>query len=268
MTTQKKIKSNKIFRKIRSKRQSGGVLEGIQEEKNTALLDAVLHNLFDEANDALEQGADVNTRYSRGGTTPLMVAAAYGQEEIVELLLKWKANVNLTSTLDNYTALMFASENDQLGIADLLLINGANVNAINDEGDTAIILAAAFGNEEIVELLLDEGATNVNAKNKYGVTALEVATKNRHTKIVKLLKKAIEIEKNKQEAMIQVENRDNKIPSLRTLIHRQLPTHPTIEINEYDFMLPPSKLGGKRKKRKTKKSKKTFKKTRSKKTVS
>jgi len=274
-SNRKSKKSKKIFRKTRSKRQSGGVTE----EENPylsfdpdKLLNDIKDNNVDLMREALEQGLDVNTRPfpNRGGATLLMIAAVYGHKEMVLLLLEWGANVNLTSTLDNYTALIFASENNEDDeIVDILLINGANVNAINDDGDTAIILAAAYGNEEIVKLLLKKGATNVNAKNKYGVTALKAATRNHRTGVVKLLKEAIEIEKeirgHKQEAMELVRQRDVKIPSLRTMIHRQLPTHLTTEINEYDFMLPPSKLGGKRKRRITKKYKR---KTRSKKTVS
>ena len=265
----KRRKSKKIFRKTRSKRQSGGIIE----PENLELVNAVIYNDDGLVRNALEQGLDVNTRPlpSRGGATLLMMAAAYGHAEMVLLLLVWGANVNLTSTLDNYTALMFACENEQFETVDILLNNGANINAIDSHGNTAIFLASEVGDFDIVELLLERGATNVNAKNKYGVTALEAATRNQQTGVVKLLKEAIEIEKkirdHKQEAMKQVEDRVVKIPSLRTMIQRQLPTHPTTKINEYDFMLPPSKLGGKRKsKRKTKrKTNKRFRKTRSKK---
>ena len=258
-------KSKKIFRKTRSKRQSGGIIE----PENLELVNAVIYNDDGLVRNALEQGLDVNTRPlpSRGGATLLMMAAAYGHAEMVLLLLVWGANVNLTSTLDNYTALMFACENEQFETVDILLNNGANINAIDSHGNTAIFLASEVGDFDIVELLLERGATNVNAKNKYGVTALEAATRNQQTGVVKLLKEAIEIEKkirdHKQEAMKQVEDRVVKIPSLRTMIQRQLPTHPTTEINEYDFMLPPSKLGGKRKSKR--KTNKRFRKTRSKK---
>ena len=106
----------------------------------------------------------------------------------------------------------------------MLLNKGADIHTINNHGDTALILANAMG----------------------------------RTEIVKLLEEAIEIKQtvkgHKQEAMELVRQRDVKIPSLRTIIHRQLPTYPTTEINESVFMLPPSKLGGKRKTRKSKKS--------------
>ena len=39
-----------------------------------------------------------------------------------------------------------------------------------------------------------------------------------------------------------VRHRDVKIPSLRTLAYRQLPTYNTTEINEYYLLYPPSKL--------------------------
>ena len=95
---------------------------------------------------------------------------------------------------------------------------------------------------------------DVNAKDNNDYTALMWAVEFGHTSIVDLLEKAIETEKqirgHKQTAMELVRHRDVKIPSLRTLAYRQLPTYTTTEINQYD-LLPPSKLGGKRRTRKT-----------------
>lgn len=258
-------KSNKRFRKTRSKKQRGGVKEKQQEEKNLFLLNAVIHDLFDEVNYALEQGADVNTRYSPTGETPLMVASVYGYDEIVELLLDWGADVNLTSTIQNYTALIWASENGQFETVKILLDNGANVNAINDEGDTAIFLASLAGEFEIVKLLLERGATNVNTKNIHGDTAIEAAIRNNHTEVAKLLKKHIiaeivpkHLEKQqavKEEYLQNVENLDivkHEVPFKMKVGQHRMPDDISHTIKKF--------FGGKRKtrksKRKTKKSKK------------
>ena len=103
-------------------------------------------------------------------------------------------------------------------------------------------------------MLLEKGA-DVNAENVYDSTALHFASNFGYTEVEELLKKAIEDEKevkgHKQEAMKQVSQRNVKIPSLRTLAYRQLPTSSTTKIKEY-AMLPPNKLGGKRKSKKSK----------------
>jgi len=141
----------------------------------------------------------------------------------------------------------------------MLLDAGADVNATDNRGSTALMKASWNGNIEIVKMLLKKGA-DVNAKTNDNITALSGASVNGHTEVAELLEKVIETEKevkgHKQEAMKQVIQRDVKIPSLRTLAYRQLPTFTTTQIKEYD-MLPPNKLGGKRKTKK-------FRKTRSK----
>lgn len=74
----------------------------------------------------LDHGADVNDRYTRNDTTPLISAAAAGHEEILRDLLERGADVN-ARTKDNYTALMAACEWDHPELAEILLEHGADV---------------------------------------------------------------------------------------------------------------------------------------------
>jgi hypothetical protein len=85
----------------------------------------------------LETGADVDTKEPTGGSTPLLVAATFGQVEV----------------------------------ANFLIEKGANVNAGSNDGATALHGAAFFCHTEIVKLLLDKGA-EVNPKNIRGETPL------------------------------------------------------------------------------------------------
>jgi peptidoglycan/LPS O-acetylase OafA/YrhL len=85
----------------------------------------------------IASGTDLETREPAGGSTPLMIAALYGNAEAARLLVE----------------------------------AGAKVNAKNKEGDTALHMAAFFCHTEIVELLLENGA-EVNAKNNKGETPL------------------------------------------------------------------------------------------------
>ena len=209
------------------RRQRGGKTD--QEEKDTYLLEAAVIDDPDKVTDALDAGANVNTK-DNDGRTSLILASRHGHTEIVTMLLEKGADVNAKNN-DGYTALIMASEREHMEIVIDLLANGADVNAKDDNDYTALDWAVEFG----------------------------------HTSVVELLEKAIKTEQetrsNKQNAMGLVRDRHEKVPSLQTLSHRNIDTHATMLYNKAatDGIVPAigSKLGGKRKTRKYKKSKKS-----------
>ena len=83
----------------------------------------------------LDIGTEVNAQQLPAATTPLMVAALFGQIEA----------------------------------ANLLIQKGAKINAQNNDGATALHLAAFFCQSETARFLLDKGA-DVSAKNNRGET--------------------------------------------------------------------------------------------------
>ncbi len=89
----------------------------------------------------LAAGADINGRGSIGNTTPLVIAAIYGQKDVAALLIK----------------------------------KGADLSISSDDGATPLLIAAFFGHRDIVEQLLQNGA-DVNAKNKDGRTPLDTVS--------------------------------------------------------------------------------------------
>merc|ERR1711990_379004 len=95
----------------------------------------------------LKAGADVDAKTIRRHETALMYAAASSVPEVVNLLIKYKANVNATACYGtkysgDKTALMRTSRNARYGleIAKILLDNGADVNVIDDLDRTALSL--------------------------------------------------------------------------------------------------------------------------------
>ena len=168
----KSKKSNKRFRKTRSKRQRGGVTK--QKRK-------------------------------RNMNASLIMASSKGDTIIVNELLKKGANVN-AKTKDGYTALIWASSMGHTKIVAMLLAAGADVNAKDNNGWTALQGASACDTEvdlpwyqvehemqyktEIAEMLLEKGA-DVNARNDYGVTAFQIASRDECTETIKLLKRYI-----------------------------------------------------------------------------
>ena len=231
----------------------------------------------------LDKGADIDS-IDVSQQTALMVASGMGHFGIVELLLKRGANVNATEN-DGYTALIYASsgEDGHPEIVKLLLEKGADVNASENDGYTALIYASQNGHTEIVKMLLD--TTKINVRTTESRQALINAIENDHHKIVSMLLGSgvnpykitgnrsspfdTARQQNKHETLRMigqlVKSQDakhqlinqvpevkqkQKIPSLKTLTHRQLPSDAISQINPYKHhMLPRGKLGGKRKSR-------------------
>jgi ankyrin repeat protein len=105
----------------------------------------------------LEAGAQVNTP-SRNAmqVTPLSSAAAGQRLEIAQRLLEYGADAN-TVQAGGFTPLHSAAQNGQLEMAALLLSYGAQVNARSQDGKTP--LAMAEDSQAMADLLQEAGGT-------------------------------------------------------------------------------------------------------------
>lgn len=123
-------------------------------------------------------------RVDAQGQTPLMVAAAFGSDAAVRLLITSGANAR-AKTDAGLTALHLAATN--AAKVRLLLDAGADVKAASSAGRTPLIIAAsANGNIDVVRLLLARGA-NVNDADSVGITPLVAATNVNDIEVAKLL---------------------------------------------------------------------------------
>ena len=72
---------------------------------------------------AIADGVNVNSKGIIGGSTPLLIAAMEGHNEVVELLISKGADVNTKHNI-GHTPLDWAISNDQTETADLLRKHG------------------------------------------------------------------------------------------------------------------------------------------------
>lgn len=155
----------------------------------TALHIAVRRGDVDVVKALVARGANPNARVVRAtparrisddvalprdvvGSTPLWLAARYGQVEVLEALGD-TADPALTAN-DGSTALMMAIGRDARGSLEAvrhLIDRGADVHASDELGDTALHKAASAGFDEVVRLLVDKGAS-VDVRNQQGQSPL------------------------------------------------------------------------------------------------
>lgn len=176
-----------------------------QAVQHLALIDACVANDLDAVRRALKRGADpawvVPDRYAyvRGSGPAVLMAAAGGQPDIMQLLLEQRPELAKTygRTLLDKTIAGLADKSDRNErtryerIIKLLLDRKVDVTRPDLGGYTPLMVAARFGQSEVVRLLLGAGA-NVSAKNNKGETALTLSKtvaqrRPEHEVIAKLL---------------------------------------------------------------------------------
>ena len=132
----------------------------------------------------INNGSDLNAR-DELGRTPLIMAAAYGHDEIVRLLILNGAEINAKNNCGQ-TALMFASQNGHPNVVKVLIDAGTDLNAHADDGTTALIFASVFHHPDIAEILLNHGADPA-AINNHSQTALIAAASVGNHELAELL---------------------------------------------------------------------------------
>lgn len=113
------------------------------------------------------------------------------------VILTISHNVSLAGVNED---LMKACAKNDANFAKLAIENGADVNFKDKNGFTPLMLAANFGNTEMVKLLAQKNA-DLKAESNNGDTALSLAEAKGHAEIVTFLKKRIEKDRPKPEAV-------------------------------------------------------------------
>lgn len=120
-----------------------------------------------------------------GGYTAFLMAVKYGQHQVVEQLIG-RANLAQVNDLGD-SALHIAAEYGYEQVISVLLKHNANANYKDKSGATPMFRAAAYGREKALTLLLENNTQHMDTQNKLGDTALHMAVKFARIATVKIL---------------------------------------------------------------------------------
>lgn len=155
------------------------------------------NRILDVQNYILRCSFDINLR-DENSLTMLMVACLYGYYDMVDTLIKLKADVDLVDKngnnalvwcIQNYdivkllvhakinvnqqnfefkTPLMFASQLGELNVVKLLLKHNANIHDIDSNGNNALLWSCAIMNNKQIIRYLIRNKINSTIRNKNG----------------------------------------------------------------------------------------------------
>jgi ankyrin repeat protein len=121
--------------------------------------------------------------YAPDGFQPIGLAAFFGHQAVVELLLRVGAEIDAPSKNPMHVRpLHSAIANRRTAIAKLLIEHGADVDSTQADDFTPLHEAAQNGMLEVSQWLLDRGA-HVNARLANGKTPLALAIEQRHVEV-------------------------------------------------------------------------------------
>jgi ankyrin repeat protein len=150
---------------------------------NTPLMHAIKAEQW-ELMPLMIPGSDLNIR-NRLGNTPLFLAVAQGNLEVVQQLIRQGAHWQTRNDTQE-TLLMWAAADGHLELAQWLQQRGLGINDRDKAGDTALGKAAWRDRTELVAWLLTQGA-NPSLADQEGYTPLMGAAEQGHQEVVTLL---------------------------------------------------------------------------------
>ncbi|KAG8198720.1 hypothetical protein JTE90_023488 [Oedothorax gibbosus] len=132
-------------------------------------------------------GIDPNHKFvTHKNNTPLHIAAFYGFQGIVHLLLQYGASMDAVND-DLETPLMLAVEKNHFPVVKCLILSGAQVEVKNENGSTAFHIAAKNNNIGIAKLIFDAGRFGVDIQDDDGWTPLVWACEHKYMSLVQWL---------------------------------------------------------------------------------
>uniref|UniRef100_A0ABD2XJ90 Uncharacterized protein n=1 Tax=Trichogramma kaykai TaxID=54128 RepID=A0ABD2XJ90_9HYME len=185
--------------------EDGSTLLHVLSRRNS---DIDLMKMFFEICDELHKSVEVDAR-DNSGRTPLHLALTYGDEKLVEVLLRRDADPSLATNEGSTPLHLICSRKDPERVESFFEIcdklrKSVDVNARGRWFRTPLSLALMPGGEKLVELLLKRGACP-NTADDYGLTVLHLICRREYDFEMAKLLFGIADEKNQ---LVQVDRKD------------------------------------------------------------
>lgn len=155
--------------------------------QNDRLIEATKADDLAGAEAMLVRGHNVDVR-DENRRTSLFFAATQGNEDFVDLLLRFNPKVNAVDKFGS-SPLYYAAAGNHVGVIASLVEKGANINVQNRQGLTPLMIAASAGHLAAVQALLDLKA-DASVTDFTGRTAFDWASRNNRQPVVRFLKAA------------------------------------------------------------------------------
>jgi ankyrin repeat protein len=185
------------------------------QSNNDELLRAIQNNIIAQVTAELDGGADVN-QVGSNGYTPLTMAAAFGSNQIIQMLLSRGAQVNQIDGRGVTPLSMAASLSKRSSQVELLLSQGAQIDQLDGDDLTPLMRTHS---KDMIDLLIAKGA-NVNQTNGAGKNVLAIALSQNPENIDHLLAKGARFNPNDPLTMVYAV-RQNNFPLLNTSIQQR-----------------------------------------------
>lgn len=143
--------------------------------------------------DLIKRGAALDMRNAHD-STPLLLAARGGHENVADLLIQAGANLNAQDA-EGSTPLILATIAGSAKTVRHLTDKGAVLDHFNMLDRSALMWAAALGRREIAQILIRRGA-DLEQHNHAGQTAYDIARMHENYSLAEILKAGVQIQKD------------------------------------------------------------------------
>ncbi len=136
---------------------------------------------------AAEVPAQISSAAQAVGTASLPTAIARGDYAAAATLIEQGVDLELRDAETGATALHFAAMKGRMELVEQIVKRRADVNSRTRNGTTPLHTAVVYARKEIAEYLLDHGA-DIQARSARGVSALEFALDAKNQPIADMLR--------------------------------------------------------------------------------